>query len=82
MTHHAKRRDTLTELVFDMEAGVSSLVGLATVVRDLGTCGVDVTPLGLFALGEAMIVQAKAVEEEWERLFDLTRRQREAPPCA
>jgi hypothetical protein len=73
MTCRTKRRETLPELILDMEAGVAALVNFALVVRDLGTCGAYINPAGLYAIGECMVDQAQAIQEEWQRCFDLSR---------
>lgn len=73
MTRRALRQDTLPELIIDMEPGVSALVNFALVVRDLGTCGSHVNPDGLYAIGECMVDQARAIQEEWQRCVDLSR---------
>lgn len=82
MTHRADRRDNLPHLIFDMEMGVKSLVGFSLLIRDLGTSEGEVSADALFAVGEVMVEQARAVHEEWLLLFEMSKAAREAGKCA
>ncbi|GEP01894.1 hypothetical protein [Methylobacterium haplocladii] len=73
MTARAARRDDLAGLIFDMDVGVGNLVKWALVVRDFGSTDDGACADALYVVGEAMLDQARAVQEDWQRAFDLSR---------
>lgn len=68
---------TLGETLFEMEDRVANLVRWAYALRDLGTCSADVSSDGLFAIGNAMLADAKAVQDDWRQCVELSRDLRE-----
>jgi len=66
-------RGHLGDILFEMEGRVANLVGWAHAIRDFGTCDGDVSAEGLFAIGGAMLDDAKAVRDDWKRCLELSR---------
>ncbi|MCJ2060126.1 hypothetical protein MKL09_26795 [Methylobacterium sp. J-048] len=77
MSAPVSRRDNLANVIFDMETIVRDCVKWGEAVRDLGLCENDVKASGLWVIGNAIMENARQVEAEWERCFDLSRSLRE-----
>jgi hypothetical protein len=61
----------LYDLLFEMEERVSNVVRCARAIYDLGSVNGEVSSDGLFAIGNAMLIDAKSVKDDWQRCFDL-----------
>ena len=73
MSGRPENRDTVPNIVFDMDADVAAMVSWGRALRAIGTSGCHVEPDALYVMGDAMVERAEKIRDDWNRLFDLTR---------
>ena len=62
----------VADILYRMENDVADVKRWGRAITDLGCCETDVSPDGLYAIGEALIRLGVSLNEQWSEAFRLT----------